>query len=159
MTDILEKSCKENENPHFMFNNFFSENRTVNETMSKNLVETEGPQMTSQHGAYALRAGLAKLHVRMRMHTSTCPGTHIHARTHMQACTQRKICNNYNFSTPKMVSRTRLGFTLHIHCLSRLNMLYLALSLECNCRKIQINSALINVQFSYVLVPEAVSLG
>jgi hypothetical protein len=37
--------------------------------------------MTSQHGAYALRAGLATLHARVRMHTPTRPGTHMHART------------------------------------------------------------------------------
>jgi hypothetical protein len=39
-----------------------SENGTVYEIMWKNVVETEGPQMTSQHGAYALRAGLAYVH-------------------------------------------------------------------------------------------------
>jgi hypothetical protein len=38
---------------YFMFNNFFSENRTVYEIIPKNVVETEGPHMTSQHGAYA----------------------------------------------------------------------------------------------------------
>ena len=37
--------------------------------MSKNIVETEGPQKTSQHGAYTLYAGLARLCARMRMHT------------------------------------------------------------------------------------------
>jgi hypothetical protein len=37
--------------------------------------------MTSQYGAYALRAGLARLHARMRMHTPTRLGTHMHART------------------------------------------------------------------------------
>ena len=41
-----------------MFNNFFfSENRAVYEIMSKNMVEPEGPQMTSQYGAYELHAG------------------------------------------------------------------------------------------------------
>ena len=39
-----------------MFNNFF-ENRAVYEIMSKNVVEPEGPQMTSQYGAYALHTG------------------------------------------------------------------------------------------------------
>ena len=34
--------------------------------MSKNWVEPEGPHMTSQHGAYALHAGLARLHARTR---------------------------------------------------------------------------------------------
>ena len=40
-----------------MFNNFFPENRAVYEIMSTNMVEAEGPKMTSQHGAYELHAG------------------------------------------------------------------------------------------------------
>ena len=40
-----------------MFKNFFPENRALHETMSKNVVEPEGPQMTSQYGAYASHAG------------------------------------------------------------------------------------------------------
>ena len=40
-----------------MFNKFFSENCIVYEIMSKNVMENEGPQMTSQYGAYALLAG------------------------------------------------------------------------------------------------------
>ena len=47
MRNVLEKVCRENENTHFMFNDFFSENRTVYEIMSKNAVENEVPQMTS----------------------------------------------------------------------------------------------------------------
>jgi hypothetical protein len=43
---------------HSLYSMTFSENLTVYEIMSKNVVETEGPQMTSQHGAFALRAGL-----------------------------------------------------------------------------------------------------
>ena len=56
MGNILDKHCIENQYTHFMFSNFFSENRTVYEIMSKNVVETEKPQ-TSQYGAYALNAG------------------------------------------------------------------------------------------------------
>ena len=56
--------------------------------MSKNVVETEGPEMTSQYGRYALRAGLASLNARMRVHTPTRSGTHIHARTHARTCKQ-----------------------------------------------------------------------
>ena len=52
--------------------------------MSKNMMETEGPQMTLQYGAYALRAGLARRYARMRMLTPTRPDTHMHARTHAQ---------------------------------------------------------------------------
>jgi hypothetical protein len=67
---------------YFMFNNLFSENRTVYEIMSKNVVVTEKSQMTSQYGAYALRAGLARLYARMRLHTPTRLCTHMHARKH-----------------------------------------------------------------------------
>ena len=59
--------------------------------MSKNLVETEEPQITSQHGAYALRAGLARLYARMRMHTPTRLGTHVHARTRKYAHTDQYV--------------------------------------------------------------------
>ena len=41
----------------------------------------------SQNGAYALRAGLARLHARIRMHAPTCPGTHMHARMRKHAPT------------------------------------------------------------------------
>ena len=59
-----------------MFNNLFSENRTVYEKISKNMAETEGPQMTSQYGSYELNAGLARLHARAHA------PEHAHARTH-----------------------------------------------------------------------------
>ena len=38
--------------------------------------------MTSQYGAYALRAGLARLRARMRVQTPKRPGTHMHARAY-----------------------------------------------------------------------------
>ena len=53
------------------------------------MVETERPQMTSQYGAYTLHAGLARLHARMRMHTLTRPGSHMHARTRTHAHTDQ----------------------------------------------------------------------
>ena len=45
--------------------------------------------MTSQHGAYALRAGLARLHA--RMHTPTRSGTHMQARTRKHAHTGQYV--------------------------------------------------------------------
>ena len=42
---------------HILCSVLFSENRIVYEIMSKNVVQTEGPQMTSRYGAYALHAG------------------------------------------------------------------------------------------------------
>jgi hypothetical protein len=68
--------------------------------------------MTSQYGAYALRAGLARLYAHMRMHTPTRSGTHMRARMQAQACTHRPICNTYCSSTATMVSRTRLNVTV-----------------------------------------------
>jgi hypothetical protein len=62
--------------------------------MSKNIVDTEGPQMTSQFGAYALRAGLARLYTLMRMHTRTLPSTYMHARTRKQAHTYQYVISN-----------------------------------------------------------------
>jgi hypothetical protein len=57
--------------------------------MSKNIVETEGPQMTSQYGAYALHVGLARLQARMRMHTPTSQGTHMYVSTRTHAHTDQ----------------------------------------------------------------------
>ena len=45
--------------------------------------------MTSQYDAYALRAGLAMVHARMRMHTLTRPDTHMHARAHTRTQTNK----------------------------------------------------------------------
>jgi hypothetical protein len=91
MTNVLDKSCRENQNTHFIFYNifFFLENRTFYETMSKNVVETAGPQMTSQHGAHASRAELARVYARTRMHTPTRPGNQMQASTHKQAHTDQ----------------------------------------------------------------------
>ena len=44
--------------------------------------EIQGSQMTSQLGACALCAGLARLYARIRMHMPTRPDNHMHARTH-----------------------------------------------------------------------------
>jgi hypothetical protein len=82
MKNVLDRSCRENENTRFMFNNFFSENHTIYEIMSKNIAETLGPQMMSQYGTYMLHAGLAKLYARMCMHTPTRTGIHMHASMH-----------------------------------------------------------------------------
>ena len=47
--------------------------------------------MTSQYGAYTLRTGLARLYARMRIHTPTCSGNHIHARTRKHAHTDQYV--------------------------------------------------------------------
>ena len=65
---------------HILCSVTFSENCTIYEIIPKNMVETEGPQMTSQYGAYALHAGLAGLRALMRIHTFTRPGIHMDPR-------------------------------------------------------------------------------
>jgi hypothetical protein len=45
LRNVSDKSCNEDQNMHFMFNNF-SENRTVYEIMWKNTAEPRRPQMT-----------------------------------------------------------------------------------------------------------------
>ena len=66
------------------------------------MMETEGPQMTAERGAYALHAGLARLHALLRMHTPTRPGNHMHARTHTYAH-KRLISGTYCFSTATVI--------------------------------------------------------
>ena len=40
-----DKTCRENQNTHFMFNNFFTENRAFFEKMWKNVVQLNRLQM------------------------------------------------------------------------------------------------------------------
>ena len=54
--NIFNKSCRENQNTHFIFGSLFPENRAVYEIMSKILVESERPQMAIQYGACVLIA-------------------------------------------------------------------------------------------------------
>jgi len=46
MRNVSDKSCRENQNTHFISNNFFFENHVVSEIMWKNSVEPDGPQST-----------------------------------------------------------------------------------------------------------------
>jgi hypothetical protein len=55
MRDVLDKSCREK--THILCSITFFENSAIGEIMSKNMVEPEGQQMTSQYSAYELHAG------------------------------------------------------------------------------------------------------
>ena len=91
LTNIAGKICRENPNAHFMSKNF-SKNRTVYEITCKNIVRAE-------HATYDNMG-----HVRCMLGTSGYKHT-------------LRICNNYCFSTAKMVARTRLYVTLyHMAC-------------------------------------------
>jgi hypothetical protein len=120
MRNVLDKSCRENENTHFIFNNFFRKSHRLWD-MSKNIAETEGPQMTLQYGAYALPAWVARLYAHTRMRIPTHPATHMHG----QARIHRPICNACCFYTATMVTWTRFNITLHVPCLSCSYYIYL----------------------------------
>ena len=47
--------------------------------------------MTSQYGAYVVHAALARLYARMRMHTPTRLGKHMHPRTLKHAHTDQYV--------------------------------------------------------------------
>jgi len=52
MKNISDKRCTETQNTHFMFDNFFSENRPVCEKMWKNIkIQPDRTQMTIWYGA------------------------------------------------------------------------------------------------------------
>jgi hypothetical protein len=53
MRNISDKSSRGNQNTHFMFNNFFSENRAVYEMMWKNMVEPDRLQTTTRRMRFA----------------------------------------------------------------------------------------------------------
>jgi hypothetical protein len=86
MRNILNRSVEKMKKT-FYVQKLSSENHTVYEIMSKHVVEPEEPKVTSQYDAYALRARLARLYARMRMHTPTRPRTHMHARASMHTQT------------------------------------------------------------------------
>ena len=76
---------------HILYSIIFFRKLHLYQIMSKNVVETEGPQMTLQYGACALRAGLAKLYARMSMHTHMRSGTHMHASTRKRPHTDQYV--------------------------------------------------------------------
>ena len=61
----------------------------VDEIMSKNMVEPEMPQTTTQYGGM-LHAGLVSPHARKRMHASRHPRACAHTRTQPRMHTQRR---------------------------------------------------------------------
>jgi len=57
MRNISNRSCREDQNKYFMFNNFFQENCVVLETMWKTIVQLDRPQMAVWYGTSALYPG------------------------------------------------------------------------------------------------------
>ena len=86
MRNVVEKSCRENQNTHFMFNNFFSENRTVYEIMSKNMVD---PEATNDVTIWRIRIAcwiskIIRTHAHAHAHAPGHPYTHVRTQLHTQ---------------------------------------------------------------------------
>jgi hypothetical protein len=81
MINVSDKSYRENQNTHFIFNNLFFENRVVCEIMWKNILEPGRPQMTICH---------------MRI-----------SRWVPNATNTLTICNDYCFPTETVVAKKR----------------------------------------------------
>ena len=90
MRNISGKICKENENTHFMLNNFF-ENHNVYEITRKNIVEPDGLQTTIRH--ISISCWIPK------------------------ATDTQSEYVTYFFSTATIVERKCLIVTLYTHCL------------------------------------------
>ena len=56
MSAVSGRSCRENQNTCFVFNNFFL-NRAFYETTRENMVDQDRPKVTILFGACALHAG------------------------------------------------------------------------------------------------------
>ena len=79
MRNVLDKSCRENQNTHFMFSNFFfSENHAVYEIMSKNVVE---PEATNDVTIWRIRVA-CWISEATRTHALAYEPGHSHAHTH-----------------------------------------------------------------------------
>jgi hypothetical protein len=88
--NISDKSCRENQNIHFVTATFFPpENRAVYEKMWKNIVERVRPQVIIW---------------RMRI-----------AYWIPKATDALRLCNTHYFSTATVVAWTRFSVTLHVH--------------------------------------------
>jgi hypothetical protein len=75
MKNILNESCRENQNTYFMLNYiFFFKNRVVYEIMSKNMVEPERPQMAISR---RVACWICKA-IRAQAHASACVPTRTH---------------------------------------------------------------------------------
>ena len=91
MRNVSDKSCRENQNTHFVFGKFFSKNRVVYEMTWKNTVEADSPQMTK----WLMRIACCTLKA-TKPHLEYVILIEMFARTHLNAC----LFNYENNLTP-----------------------------------------------------------
>jgi hypothetical protein len=119
MRNALEKSCREDQSTHFMFNNLlFRKSYSLWDNVEK-YGGARGATNDVTTWRIALHAGKAALHERTSMHMPTRPGdrTHERARTHAHTHTHTQE-DIYCFSKATMTSEgvSQLRYT-HIVCI------------------------------------------
>ena len=118
MKNVLDKRCRENQNTHYMFSNFFQKSRRLWDNVEKcgGVRET-----TNENKIWRMR--VAKQHAsprtcsrpRARAPTRTPPLLFPRARARAHPHRHKYT---YCLSTARIPSRTHLDITLYIHCLS-----------------------------------------
>jgi hypothetical protein len=101
MRNVSDKSCRENKRTHFVFSNFFSENRADCEKMWQNIVERGRPQMavwrmriafwipkaTHTHSEYVIRIAFPQQQ-RFNELASMLHYTHVACLVTVNSCSQ-----------------------------------------------------------------------
>jgi hypothetical protein len=107
MRNVSDKSSRENQKTHFIFNNL-SSNLAVYEVMSKNMVEPERPHMIIIT-CMRLACWVSKIYTRLPTHT--------HAFTHAsrRALTQRNILYSLHFQSKRASIVRTLPVLLNTH--------------------------------------------
>ena len=93
LRNVSDKNCRENQNTHFMFNNFFWKSWPLWNNVEK-----------YNRSGQATEDNIIR---RMRF-----------AWWISESTNTLRICNNYCFTTVTVVTRTRLNDMFYIHCLS-----------------------------------------
>jgi len=101
MRNVSDKRCRENQNTHFVFSNFFSKIVPFMRKRGKNIVERGRAQMTIWR-------------MRIECWISKATNTHTH-----------RVCNPHCFSTTTMVTQTRPNITLYVQCMYCLSIFLL----------------------------------
>jgi hypothetical protein len=96
MRNVWDKCCRENQNAHFVLNNFYRKSRRLWDNVEKYGIGQTG--RIWQYGACALHVG----YLRLQTHT-------------------RGICNPHCFSTATVATGTQLSVTLYVYCLTCYN--------------------------------------
>ena len=108
---VLDRSCRENQNGHFMFNNFFQKSCRIWEN-----VEQCGGDRGATNDVTIWRISFA---CSISKCTRSHKRAHAHAPLQTHACTHTHtyIFNTYCFSAI-LISQTRVSIALYLHCLS-----------------------------------------